>query len=91
MTVPTQLLTANLGFIPSIVFPFVKLFSSASGGAGAAAGGGPETLFELLATLLVNWARGWFERFPHPPLGVLVRMQVGVGTGAGGGGGSVTT
>eukprot|EP00798_Chlamydomonas_sp_ICE-L_P022282 gene22282-29358_t len=63
------------GFIPGIVFPFVKLFATASGGAGASAGGGPETLFELLATILINWTRGWFERFPHPPLGVLVRLQ----------------
>ena len=37
----------------------------------------PEILFELLVG---------FERFPHPPLGVLVRMQVGAGSGVHSGG-----
>ena len=63
-------LAAESGFVPGMAFPFVKLFASSPGGPP------PEALFEVLATLLTNWARGWFDRFPHPPVGLLVRMQV---------------
>ena len=54
-----------------MVFPFVKLFATSKGGPP------PETLFETLTSVMLNWARGWFDRFPHPPVGLLVRMQVG--------------
>ncbi|GAX76786.1 hypothetical protein CEUSTIGMA_g4232.t1 [Chlamydomonas eustigma] len=63
-------LFAESGFVPALVFPFVKLFCAA--GATAL---GPETCFELLVTLLSRWLHGWFDRFPHPPVGILVRME----------------
>lgn len=62
-------------FLPDLVFPFVKLFAAAGTATNT------EMCFELLATLLTHWTRGWFERFPHPPLGVLNRLQVGLGSG----------
>ena len=63
---------AEASFLPGLVFPFVKMYAAAAG-PGAAL---DESCFELLATLLTSWCRGWFERFPHPPLGVLNRLQV---------------
>ncbi len=67
-----RLFVAEASFLPGLVFPFVKMYAAAAG-PGAAL---DESCFELLATLLSSWCRGWFERFPHPPLGVLNRLQV---------------
>ena len=66
---------AEAGFVPNMVFPFVKLFAAAPSGTS------PEACFELAASLMVSWARGWFDRFPHPPVGIMVRMQVCGGGG----------
>lgn len=43
---------ATVGFMPSLVFPFVKLH------AAGATSGHNEQCFEMLATLLMNWTRG---------------------------------
>lgn len=58
--------------MPQLVFPFVKLFASSPASSQLP----PEACFEMTATLLCNWAKGWFDRFPHPPVGVLVRLTV---------------
>ncbi|KXZ54196.1 hypothetical protein GPECTOR_5g290 [Gonium pectorale] len=64
---------AESTFLPDLVFPFVKLFASAPSAQSAAMN---ERCFETLATLLsCGWLRSWWERFPHPPLGVLSRIQ----------------
>ena len=55
-----------------LVFPLVKLFASSPASSQLP----PEACFEMTATLLCNWAKGWFDRFPHPPVGVLVRLTV---------------
>lgn len=69
---------AESSFLPDLVFPFVKLFASAPGARSSAAM--DERCFETIATLLAcGWMRSWWERFPHPPLGLLTRLQVGVG------------
>ncbi|KAF5832682.1 hypothetical protein DUNSADRAFT_11363, partial [Dunaliella salina] len=60
---------ASVGFMPNLVFPFVKLH------AAGATSGSNESCFEMLATLLMNWTRGWFECFPDPPLGILARLD----------------
>eukprot|EP00198_Chlamydomonas_reinhardtii_P012485 XP_001701822.1 centriole proteome protein [Chlamydomonas reinhardtii] len=74
---------AESSFLPDLVFPFVKLFASSPGPLGTADGGAvlsaaalDERCFETLATLIAGgWLRGWWERFPHPPLGLLTRLQ----------------
>lgn len=60
-------LFAEVSFLPSVVFPLLKVFRPGSGAASAA--------FEAAATLLANWGRGWFVAFPHPPLGLLQRFE----------------
>lgn len=55
------------GFLPDLAFPFVKLFGPKA-----------ESVFEAVATLLLNWCQGWFELFPNPPLPLLRRFLVGV-------------
>jgi len=45
---------ASIGFMPSLVFPFVKLHAAGS------TSGSNESCFEMLATLLMNWTRGEF-------------------------------
>ncbi|KAG1669982.1 hypothetical protein FOA52_016243 [Chlamydomonas sp. UWO 241] len=60
-------------FVPNMVFPFVKVFAAASASGNTVTR--PEACLELLATLMTNWARGWFDRFPHPPVGMMLRMQ----------------
>jgi hypothetical protein len=50
-------LFAEVRCLPSIVFPFVKLFR-----------GRPAAAFEASATFLTNWGTNWFDMFPHPPL-----------------------
>ncbi|KAG2434986.1 hypothetical protein HYH02_011985 [Chlamydomonas schloesseri] len=74
---------AESSFLPDLAFPFVKLFASSPGPHGTADGGAvlsaaalDECCFETLATLIAGgWLRGWWERFPHPPLGLLTRLQ----------------
>lgn len=55
------------GFLPDLAFPFIKLFGPKA-----------ESVFEAVATLLLNWCQGWFELFPNPPLPLLRRFLVGV-------------
>ncbi|MEW5298376.1 MAG: hypothetical protein WDW36_001506 [Sanguina aurantia] len=38
-------------------------------------GSGQEGCFELMATVLLNYARGWFACFPHPPVPLLNKLQ----------------
>ncbi|GLI62440.1 hypothetical protein VaNZ11_005061, partial [Volvox africanus] len=76
---------AESPFLPDLVFPFVKLFASTPSWHGTAGPGAAvprssaaldERCFETLATLLsCGWMRGWWDRFPHPPLGLLTRLQ----------------
>ncbi|GIL69947.1 hypothetical protein Vretifemale_791, partial [Volvox reticuliferus] len=76
---------AESSFLPDLVFPFVKLFASTPSLHSTAAPGAAvprssaaldERCFETLATLLsCGWMRGWWDRFPHPPLGLLTRLQ----------------
>jgi hypothetical protein len=42
-----------------------------------------ESAFEAVATLLLNWCKGWFELFPNPPLPLLRRFLVSGAPGAG--------
>ncbi|KAJ3108872.1 TBC1 domain member 31 [Phlyctochytrium planicorne] len=46
----------NLDYLPSLVFPFVKLFLNDmfSG-------------FETVMTILINWCQKWWNYFPNPP------------------------
>lgn len=53
---------AETGFMPGLVFPFVKLHAV---GATAACN---ESCFEMLATLLISWMRGEAH---HLPLGFI--------------------
>ncbi|KAK9816667.1 hypothetical protein WJX72_003486 [[Myrmecia] bisecta] len=53
----------EVAFLPAFVFPFVKLF-----------GADEETCFEVLATVLMNLAHGWFDRFPNPPIACLGKL-----------------
>jgi AcrR family transcriptional regulator len=57
-------LFAEVGFLPTLAFPFVKLFRSDS-----------TLAFEVVATLLTNWCGRWFEAFPHPPLNFLAAFE----------------
>jgi len=59
-------LSGEVGFLPDLAFPFVKLFGPKA-----------ESAFEAVATLLLNWCKGWFELFPNPPLPLLRRFLVG--------------
>ncbi|GMH35330.1 hypothetical protein BSKO_03198 [Bryopsis sp. KO-2023] len=51
-------------FLPSFVFPFVKLFGSHE-----------ETCFEILVTILLNWGSAWFQTFPRPPTALLGEFE----------------
>lgn len=55
---------AEAAFLPELAFPFAKLFGAAD-----------ETCFEVVATVLLNWASTWFERFPNPPAGQLGLLE----------------
>ena len=47
-------------FIPNIVFPFVKLFSSDI-----------QSSVEVLLAFLINWGQEFFVYYPHPPVSVV--------------------
>ena len=55
---------SNLSYLPSMAFPFVKLFESEALGA-----------FETIMAFVLNWCDGWFETFPHPPIPVLTHVE----------------
>lgn len=50
---------------PRAAFPLVVLFGANGHGA-----------FEAAATLLLNWAEGWFEAYPAPPATLLRKFMV---------------
>ena len=55
---------SNLSYLPSMAFPFVKLYEADALGA-----------FETLMAFVLNWCDGWFETFPHPPIPVLTHVE----------------
>ncbi len=59
---------AEVDYLPALVFPFVRLFE----------GDDECASFELVAAVLLNWARRWFEFWPHAPV-TLLRQVRGVG------------
>ena len=59
---------AEVDYLPALAFPFVRLFE----------GDDECASFELVAAVLLNWARRWFEFWPHAPV-TLLRQVRGVG------------
>ncbi|KAI8905481.1 WD40-repeat-containing domain protein [Gorgonomyces haynaldii] len=47
----------NLDYLPSVVFPFVKLYV-----------GDLFSCLEVLMTVLINWCQKWWEYYPNPPV-----------------------
>ncbi|KAJ3294809.1 TBC1 domain member 31 [Borealophlyctis nickersoniae] len=47
----------NLEYLPSLVFPFVKLFI-----------GDMFSGLEVVMTVLANWCQKWWEYYPNPPI-----------------------
>eukprot|EP00127_Corallochytrium_limacisporum_P001206 Clim_evm41s44 gene=Clim_evmTU41s44 len=47
-------------YLPSLVFPFVKTYEQNALAA-----------FEVVVTIITNWASNWFDYYPHPPVAVL--------------------
>ncbi|XP_013421633.1 TBC1 domain family member 31, partial [Lingula anatina] len=54
----------EMDYLPLLTFPFVKLFQN-----------NQLVLFEIIATVLVNWCQHWFEFFPNPPINVLGMVE----------------
>jgi hypothetical protein len=57
----------DLDYLPSLVFPFVKLFQNDLFS-------GLEILITILSNLilmLANWCQKWWEYYPNPPIEVL--------------------
>lgn len=50
----------NLEYLPSLVFPFVKLYISDM-----------FSCLEIIMTVLINWCQKWWEYYPNPPIEVL--------------------
>ena len=59
---------AQVPYLPGLVFPFVKLYSSDD-----------VAMFETVATVLTNWCGTWFESFPHPPVALLNAIESSLG------------
>ncbi len=57
---------AEVDYLPALVFPFVRLFE----------GDDECASFELVAAVLLNWARRWFEFWPHAPVTLLRQVCV---------------
>jgi hypothetical protein len=53
-------------YLPALVFPFVRLFEHEDEVVG----------FELVQTLLLNWARRWFDSWPNPPVALLRQCEI---------------
>ncbi|KAL3860204.1 hypothetical protein ACJMK2_010360 [Sinanodonta woodiana] len=51
-------------YLPVLAFPFVKLFQN-----------NHLVCFEIIATIMVNWAQHWFEYFPNPPINILGMIE----------------
>lgn len=56
-------LFSEVEFLPSMVFPFVRLFPADDA-----------VVFEIVCTLLLNWCARWFEFFPNPPITLLQQV-----------------
>jgi hypothetical protein len=54
----------NLDYLPSMVFPFVKIF-----------GNDTFACFEVILTIVNNWCRLWWEFYPNPPVQVLCSAE----------------
>eukprot|EP00892_Ulva_mutabilis_P009022 jgi/Ulvmu1/6492/UM003_0125.1 len=68
-------LFAEVSFLPSVAFPLLKVFRPAAGAAASSVAAAASAPFEAAAALLCNWGRHWFIAFPHPPLGLLQRLE----------------
>ena len=71
-------LFSEVSFLPALAFPFVKLMRHATSGSPSDSSGiavDSTAAFETVATLICNWARHWFEMFPHPPLRYLEKFS----------------
>jgi len=55
---------AEVPYLPALAFPFLKVF-----------GQEPVIAFEMIVTVLLNWARSWLDELPGPPLKVLTRLD----------------
>eukprot|EP00929_Paragymnodinium_shiwhaense_P048354 TRINITY_DN2445_c0_g1_i1.p1 TRINITY_DN2445_c0_g1~~TRINITY_DN2445_c0_g1_i1.p1 ORF type:complete len:1377 (+),score=354.69 TRINITY_DN2445_c0_g1_i1:85-4215(+) len=55
---------AEVPYLAPIAFPFLKVL-----------GGDDLACFEMVASLLINWARPWVDELPGPPLCVLGRLD----------------
>lgn len=51
-------------YLPCLAFPFVKLFQN-----------NHLVCFEILASIMMNWADHWFEYFPNPPINILGMIE----------------
>lgn len=51
-------------YLPVLAFPFVKLFQN-----------NHLVCFEIIATIMENWAEHWFEYFPNPPINILSLIE----------------
>lgn len=66
-------LFAEVSYLPSLVYPFVRLLS-VGGGDGAVAA------FELVLMLLTNPCTRWFELFPNAPVPHLQSLDAALRT-----------
>ena len=57
-------LFSTVPYLPAFVFPFAKV-----------CGANRSDCFEIVATVLSNWAGTWFEMFPNPPLSTLGALE----------------
>lgn len=55
---------AEVAYLPALAFPFLKVF-----------GEEPVIVFEMVVTVLLNWARSWLDELPGPPLKILTRLD----------------
>lgn len=55
-------------YLPVLAFPFVKLFQN-----------NHLVCFEIIASVLVNFAQHWFEYFPNPPINILGMIENVIG------------
>lgn len=69
-------LFSEISFLPALAFPFVKLIRGTTENEADGTAVSSTAAFETVATLMSNWARHWFEMFPHPPLRYLEKFSV---------------
>ncbi|XP_026474476.1 TBC1 domain family member 31-like [Ctenocephalides felis] len=61
-------LFAQVEYLPSLIFPFVKIFENNS-----------LVTFEAIYTILVNYCQFWFEYHPLPPANILLIVENVIG------------